>query len=158
MAVQDIFLVLKDIEGESTDLKFPKAIILQGYSLAAHVARDAASNRSIGRVSFGALTCTKAVDKSTPKLWAAAWKNQKLNEGKVVVRKAGKEQEPYLVYEFKDMQVGSVSDACTGDGSPLPTQIVTFVYGEIKVTYKEQKADGTVSGPVEEGYRLYAGQ
>ena len=157
MAVQDYFLVLKDIEGESTDTKCPKAIILQGYSLAGYVPRDAASHQQTGKVSMGALTCTKQVDKSSPKLAAAMWKNQKVSEGKVVVRKAGKEQEPYLVYEFKDLYVASLSVAGSGDGSPIPTEVVTFVYGQISIKYKEQKPDGTLGGEVVESYTLGTG-
>jgi type VI secretion system secreted protein Hcp len=157
MAVQDYFLVLKDIEGESTDKKCPKAIILQGYSVSAYVPRDAASHEASGKVSFGALTCTKHVDKSSPKLLRAMWTNQKLNEGKVVIRKAGKEQEPYLVYEFKNMYVASVSASGSADGSLIPTEVVTFVYGQIEIKYREQQADGTLGGEISEGYNLGTG-
>jgi type VI secretion system secreted protein Hcp len=155
MGKQDVYLQLEGIAGESKDEKKKDWLQLENYSFQAFGARDVATNQRTGRTQMSPLTCAKPADKATPKLYAALWKNQKIPNAKLVVRKAGKEQFDFLCYDLEDVYVTSIGvSGSAGEEAATPGETFALTYSKLTVSYKEQKPDGTLGGTVSETYDL----
>jgi type VI secretion system secreted protein Hcp len=149
MAQNDIFLDLKGIPGESKDADkdFNEKIQLESFSFNCHVPRDVATHQPVGRRQHAPLTCVKRADKATALILAALFRNQKIDTGKLSVRKAGGGQKAYFVIDLEEVYVASHSvNADSGDKSTIPLETFQLVYGKITVTYKEQSDLGILSG------------
>jgi type VI secretion system secreted protein Hcp len=151
MAGNDIFLDLKGVPGESKDANadFNGKIELTSFGFGSLVPRDFATHQPIGKRQTTALTCVKHADKASAPLLKALWTNQKFDNAKMSVRKAGGTQDPYFVIELEDVYVTSYTiNGESGDKSVIPTESVQLSFGKITVTYKEQTALGTLGGPL----------
>src|SRR5688572_24033851 len=148
MAV-DIFLKLEGIKGESSDAKHKGEIDLLSYSFGASQAGTMAygGGGGAGKVSFQDLSFTHRVDKSSPVLFLHCANGAHIKEATLTNRKAGKEQQEYLVLKLSDILVSSVqhSDSAGGD---LPVESVSLNYAKIEMVYKPQKQDGTLDAGV----------
>lgn len=148
MAV-DIFLKLDGIKGESQDSKHPGEIDVMSYSFGASQAGTMAygGGGGAGKVSFQDISFTHRVDKSSPVLFLHCCNGAHIKEATLTNRKAGKDQQEYLVIKLYDMIVSSVqqSDSSGGD---LPVDSVTLNFAKIEMDYKEQKKDGTLGASV----------
>jgi len=71
-------------------------------------------------------------------------------------RKAGKEQQEFLKYTFTDVLISSYQTGGASNGGVVPTDQIAFNYGKMEVEYKEQKADGSLGGPIKSGWDLKA--
>lgn len=65
----------------------------------------------------------------------------------ITVRKAGKEQQDYLIFTMKDILVSSVSQSGGGDA---PMEALSLNFSSLKISYHPQKPDGSLDKPVEE--------
>ncbi len=65
----------------------------------------------------------------------------------VSIRKAGGEQLEFLKYEFDQIFVTGVQWS-GGAGDAVPTEVVSFAYGAVTMTYTPQNADGTAGAPI----------
>src|ERR1700735_3054699 len=105
----DAFLKVDGIEGESADSKHSKEIQLLSFSFGAD--QRASSNiggcAGAGKVAIHDLTIVKQVDKSSPKLFLACCTGQHINSAVLTVRKAGGEQQDYLVVKLSNVLVSS---------------------------------------------------
>src|SRR5690349_2775127 len=103
MAV-DIFAKLGDIKGESQDAKHKDEIEVLSFSWGVTNAGSMAfgSGGGEGKASFHDLSFTHKVDKASPVLWQACTTGTHLKEGTITHRKAGKEQQEYLVIKLND--------------------------------------------------------
>jgi len=155
MGKQDVFLQLEGIAGESKDEKKKDWLQLENYGFQAFGARDIATNQRTGRTQMSPVTCAKPADKATPKLYGALWKNQKIPKATLIVRKAGKEQLDFLIYELEDVYISAISvSGSAGEEAATPGEVFSLSYSKMTVNYKEQKADGTLGGTVSETYDL----
>jgi type VI secretion system secreted protein Hcp len=69
-------------------------------------------------------------------------------------RKAGKEQQEFLVVTMSDLLVSSYHTSGNGHGDSLPQDQVALNFTRIEFDYKAQKADGTLGGTCHGGYDL----
>jgi type VI secretion system secreted protein Hcp len=148
MAV-DIFLKLDGIKGESQDSKHKEEIDVMSYSFGASQSGTMAygGGGGAGKVQFQDLSFTHRVDKASPVLFLHCANGGHIKEATLTNRKAGKEQQEYLVIKLYDVLVSSVqqSDSAGGD---LPVDNVTLNFAKIEMEYKEQKKDGTLGAGV----------
>jgi type VI secretion system secreted protein Hcp len=63
--------------------------------------------------------------------------------------KAGKEQQEYLKITFSDILISSYQTSGSGEA---PMDQISLNYNKIEIEYKEQKADGTLSGAIKTHY------
>ena len=145
-AAVDMFLKLDDppvIQGESTDKVHHDEIDVLAWSWGmsnsgtTHVGGGAGA----GKANFQDISITKYVDKSSPALMLHAANGDHIADGTLVVRKAGTTPLEYLVYEFKDILVTSVSTGGSG-GEDRLTENISLNFAQIKVTYTEQTNTG----------------
>ena len=87
------------------------------------------------------------MSKASPKLFEAAAKGQHLKEVVLTGRKAGGEQQDFMVITLSDALISSYQIGGSGVDS-MPIENFSINYSKIKFEYKQQKPDGTSDAPV----------
>jgi type VI secretion system secreted protein Hcp len=157
MAV-DMFIKIKDIEGEAHDDKHKNEIDVLAWSWGVSQSGSASmgGGGGSGKASFNDLSLTKYIDKSTPSLMRSCATGAHIPEALLTVRKAGgKSPVEYIKITLNDLIVSSVSTGGSG-GEERLTENVTLNYSKIKWEYTSQKADGTPDKQFPFGYDLKA--
>ena len=151
----DFFLKIDGIPGESQDHKHKDEIQLQSWSWGETQTGTMAAGGGggAGKVSMQDFHFVMNVNKATPKLILACANGEHIKKAILTCRKAGKDQQEFLVYTFSDLLVSSYQ---SGGSTEIPTEQVSFNYTKIEVEYKEQKADGTLGGGIKAGWDLKA--
>ena len=108
MAV-DYFLKIDGVSGESPDAKHKGEIQLESFSWGETSPGGAGSGGGggAGKVHMQDLVVTMVVSKASPKLMLACATGKHHKEAVLTARKAGKSQQEFLVFKFKDVVVTS---------------------------------------------------
>jgi type VI secretion system secreted protein Hcp len=156
----DAYLKLKGVEGEATQKGFEKQIPLLSFSFGAHnPSSPVGAGAGAGKVQISGFTITKWTDKSSAQLFQTCCSGKHFPEAKVTVLKAGGDKPvEYLSYEFKELFVNDIQWAGATGGDDVPMETVSFSFGQIQVTYTEQKPDGTPGTPQVAGWDLQGGK
>lgn len=155
MAV-DMFLKLKGIDGEARDSKRAKQIDILAWSwgMSQSGTTHTGSGGGAGKVSVQDISCTKWIDKSSPILMQYCAKGTHIDDGQLVVRKAGDKPLEYVVIELEDIIITSVSTGGSG-GEDRLTENVSLNFAKFKVKYQEQDDKGAAKGgAVEFGFNI----
>ena len=156
MAV-DMFLKIDGIKGESRDSRHKDEIEILSYSWGLSQSGTMAfgGGGGAGKVQFQDFHFTNVVSKASPSLFLKCATGEHIKEATLTVRKAGGEQQDFLIIKLNDALVSSYqSGGSSGDN--LPTDSVSINYAKIEYTYKEQKEDGSLGGEVSAGWDLKA--
>jgi type VI secretion system secreted protein Hcp len=156
VALVDYFLKIDGIQGESQDKTHKDEIQIESWSWGE---TQGGSNRAgggggIGKVSMEDFQFTMAVNKATPKLMLACANGDHIKKAVLTARKAGKDQQDYLVYSFYDLLVSSYKTGGEAHASGLPQDQISLNFSKMEVEYKEQKPDGTLGGAIKTGWNL----
>ncbi|MGA3186489.1 MAG: type VI secretion system tube protein Hcp [Bryobacteraceae bacterium] len=164
MAVEDYFLKLDGIDGESQDSKHSKEVEVLSFRFKAVQTGSAGSGTGglgKGKVKVEDLVIWKKLDKSTPKLFLHCCNGEPIKKVVLTARKAGKDQQDHYKITLTDCLV-SLFESAGGDhehegGSAgkddwTQTEKVSFNYSTIDVSYKAQKPDGTLEGELKGGW------
>ena len=149
MAV-DMFLKIDDVKGESKDSKHAEEIDVLAWSWGVtqsgsfHVGGGGGS----GKANFQDISFTKYVDASTPTLLQSCASGKHFKKAVLTVRKAGGEQEDYLVITMEKVLVSSVSTGGSG-GEDRLTENVTLNFAKVLTDYKTQLDTGASGGPAQ---------
>jgi type VI secretion system secreted protein Hcp len=166
MAQVDMFLKIEGIEGESNDSKHSKEIELHGFFIEVRQTGTVGSGTGgmgAGRVRAEDFHFRMRPSKASPKLFLACANGEHIKSAKLTLRKAGKEQQEHLVYEFKHVLISSYKTSIAWEGdrregaiTDWETQLehITFNFGSVDITYKEQKPDGTLGGAIKAGWEF----
>lgn len=146
MAV-DMFLKLKGIDGEARDQKRGKQIDILAWSwgMSQSGTTHTGSGGGAGKVSVQDISVTKWVDKSSPILIQKCAKGTHIDDGELIVRKAGDKPLEYLTIKMEDIMVTSVSTGGSG-GEDRLTENVSLNFSKFTVMYQEQDEKGTAKG------------
>jgi len=158
MAVADYFLKIDGIDGESQDAKHKNEIEIMSWSWGANQSGSfaAGGGGGAGKVSMQDFAFQKHVDKASPKLMLACAGGDHIKQATLTCRKAGKDQQEYLVVKFSDILVSSFQTGGHGEGDVRPLDSISLNFAKIEFDYKEQKADGSLGGSVKTGWDLKA--
>ena len=145
----DYFLKIDGIEGESTDDKHKNEIDIESWSWgeANSGASAQGGGGGAGKVSMQDFAFTMTVNKASPKLILACASGQHIKSAALTCRKAGKEQQEYLVIKFSDLLISSYSTGGSS-GAVIPTDSISFNFSKIEYEYSPQKEDGTLGSKV----------
>jgi type VI secretion system secreted protein Hcp len=141
------------IAGETQDAYFknpkeggPAAFELQTWTFStANPASigSATSGAGSGKATFEPFTVTKNIDIASPYLFKTCCAGGHYDELTLWIRKAGQEKTSagawYLEWKFA---MAFISKITWTHGDPMPTEEVTFVYGAVQFTYKQQQKTG----------------
>jgi type VI secretion system secreted protein Hcp len=150
----DAFLKIDTIEGESPDSKHGKEIQLLSFSFGADQpsSSNVGGGGGAGKVRMHDLSASHHVDKASPKLFLACCTGQHIPKAVLSVRKAGGDQQDYMIVTLNDVLVGEVGPS--GSGDEIPTEEFKLNFSKINFEYKEQGADGSLKGTVAAGYDI----
>jgi len=151
MAQVDYFLKLDGVDGESQDAKHKGEIELDSFSWGEVNSGSATQGGGggMGKVSPQDFHIVKRIDKSSPKLFIACAAGDHFTKGVLIARKAGGEQQEYLKLTFENLMVSSYQ---IGGSEVLPVEQVSLNFAKLEVSYKPQKADGTLDAEVKQKY------
>lgn len=156
MAVQDYFLKIEGIDGESTDAKHKGEIDLESYSFGATNSggHSYGGGGGSGKVSMNDFSFVMKINKATPKLMLACASGQHIPKAILTARKAGGNQEEFMKVTFSDLLVSSYHTSGSGGADVVPTEQISLNFAKIEFEYKPQKPDGTLDGAVKTGWSL----
>jgi type VI secretion system secreted protein Hcp len=156
VAVADYFLKIDGIAGESQDSKHKGEIQLEsfgwGESQLGAGARGAGAGT--GKVEMQDFHFAMRVSKASPQLLLACASGKHFKSAVLTARKAGKDQQEFLVYKFTDLSISSYQTVATLDHLPLDQ--VAFSFGQITVEYRPQQPTGALGTPVQAAWDVRA--
>lgn len=150
----DYFLKLDPkVEGESTDAKHKGEIEIESFSFGVTNQGTGGSGGGSGggKSTQQDMHMTKKTDKASPVLAQACASGKHFPAAVLTIRKAGTEQQEYLVYTLNEVFVSSFQAGGSG-GNVIPLDQFSLNYVKMVMEYKEQKADGTLGGSVKLGW------
>jgi type VI secretion system secreted protein Hcp len=156
MAAVDYFLKLKGIDGESHDSKHKNEIDLESWSWGETQGGGHASGGGggAGKVVMQDFHFVMKINKASPKLFLACATGEHIGDAVLTCRKAGKEQQEFLIVKFTDLLVSSYQTGGSGHSDIVPTDQISLNFSKIEFQYKPQKTDGSLDAPVSAGYNL----
>jgi len=140
----DIFAKIGDIKGESLDSKHKDEIEVLSFSwgVTSTFATQSGGGGGSGKATFQDLSLVHKIDKASPLLMRACVIGEHLKEATITHRKAGKDQQDYLIVKMNDIIITGVTD---GDASgQTGSETISLAFAKIDLEYKPQKADGSL--------------
>ena len=156
MAV-DYFLKIDGVAGESKDQKHKDEIELEAFSWGAsqQTAHVGGGGGAAGKVSMQDFHFVMRTSKASPKLFLACATGQHLKSAVLTARKAGKDQQEFLIYKFTDLLVSSYQTGGS-EGGDVPTDNVSFNFSKIEVQFRPQSPTGQLGTAVKAGWDVKA--
>jgi type VI secretion system secreted protein Hcp len=148
MAAVDYFLKFDGIKGESADAKHKDEIDIESWSWGETRGGSGAGGGGggAGKVAMQDFHFVMRLNKASPALMKACATGQHIKMATLTSRKAGKDQQEYLIFKFHDVLVSSFQTGGSEHSEVVPTDQVSFNFAKIEVEYKQQKPDGSL-GP-----------
>ena len=150
-AATDMFLKLGDIKGESTDSKHKDEIDVLAWSWGESDS-TAPARRNKGGLAvpdcIQDLSLTKYVDSATPDVIMDAVSGRVVPGATLTLRKAGRDQQEYLVLALSNVSISSYATGGSG-GEDRITENITLHFQRMDGSYRRQKADGSLEAPVQ---------
>jgi type VI secretion system secreted protein Hcp len=155
MAAVDYFLKLDGIDGESADSKHKGEIDVQSWSWGESQTGTHAGGGGggAGKGAMQDFSFTMQVNKSSPKLLLACAQGNHIKMATLTCRKAGTDQQEYLLITFTDCLVSSYHTGGSA-GDLIPMDQISLNFAKIEFQYKEQKPDGTLGGAIKAIYNV----
>jgi len=155
----DYFLQITGIEGESADSKHKGWIDVMswawGETQTATTHPGAGAGGGAGKVDFQDFSFTTRVSKASPKLFLACATGQHFKEATLAARKAGKGQQEFLTWTLSDVLVSGYQTG-GAEAADVPTDAVTLNFSKAQISYKAQKADGSLDAAITAGFDVKA--
>lgn len=154
MAHVDYFLKIEGVDGESTDDKHKGEIELESWSFGGSNAGSFSSGGGggTGKVALQDFNFVKKADKASAKLFTSCCTGEHLKSVTLTCRKAGKEQQEFLVVVLTSAIVSSFQTGGAAGSDIIPMDQVSLNFAKIEYKYKEQRADGSLGGEVIGGW------
>jgi type VI secretion system secreted protein Hcp len=155
MAQVDYFIKFDGIKGESTDAKHKDEIDVESWSWGeTHAAGPGGGGGA--KVSMQDFHFVMRLNKASLGLMKACATGQHIKDATLSARKAGKEQQEYLVLKFQDVLISSYQTGGSEGGDVVPPDQVLFNFAKIDVEYRPQKADGSLDVGIHFKYDIKA--
>ena len=150
------YIKFDGVEGESQHATHKNWSDLEAFGQMIHRpgAGGTGAARRRGSVVLEDLSCSKLLDKASPKLAESICKGKVFPKVEIecTVSTTDSGQETYYRYELKNVLVSSYSVNGTSQGQPMETFSLNFE--EVKVTYTEMDSKGGKKGNVDYGWKV----
>jgi type VI secretion system secreted protein Hcp len=158
MAAVDYFLKIDGIAGESQDHKHKDEIQIESWSWGEQNAGSHATGAGggAGKVQMQDFHFVMTENKASPLLMLACAGGDHIKKAQLTCRKAGKDQQEFLVIKFTDLLVSSFQTSGSARGDIVPQNQISLNFSKIEYEYKPQTADGTLDSPAKAGWDLKA--
>src|SRR5215211_2288934 len=156
MAV-DYFLKIDGVAGESKDSKHKDEIELEAFSWGASQATAPAGGGggAAGKVSMQDFHFVMRTNKASPKLFLACASGQHVKSAVLTARKAGKDQQEFLIIKMTDVLVSSYLSGGS-EAVDVPTDQLSFNFSKLEVQYRPQNPTGQLGTAVKAGWDVKA--
>ena len=154
MALVDYFMKIDGVAGESMDAKHRDEIQVLAFRWAEKSPRDVATGQAHGRIHMDPFKVTMNVNKASPKLFLMCAQGTVSPKIIFTARKAGAGQQDYLRLTLLQACVSDFELESEEDTDQLPTNRLEFTFRQMEIEYLQQKADGTLSGPIKGKFNL----
>jgi type VI secretion system secreted protein Hcp len=153
MAQVDYFLKIEGVDGESEDSKHAGEIDVLSWSWGETNAgtHGGGGGGGAGKVSMQDFHFVMKVNKASPKLMLSCADGSHLASAILTCRRAGTEQQEYLVITFTDCLVSSFQTGGSA-GDVVPVDQISLNFAKMEFSYKPQKPDGTLAGAIKTGW------
>lgn len=148
VSASDMFLKLSGIKGESQDEKHKDEIDVLSWSWGMSTGTGKVKKGTIAPQCIQDLQLTKFTDSASPQLIMAGVLGQTAKEGTLTMRKAGKEQQEFLVIKMTDVLVTSYQTGGSSGNESNLVDNVTLHFSSIEGEYRKQQPDGSLGSPV----------
>lgn len=149
VASADMFLKLTGIKGESADAKHKDEIEVLSWAWGMSTGTGRVKKGTIAPQCIQDIHLTKFVDSSSPQLIMNGVLGQIAKEATLTVRKAGKDQQEYLIIKMTDVLVTSYqTGGSSGSDAAQLVDSVTLNFSTIQGEYRPQKEDGSLGNAV----------
>ncbi|KAL4441487.1 hypothetical protein ABPG77_001991 [Micractinium sp. CCAP 211/92] len=129
------FLQLDSVPGDSTDARFPGAIVLLGYTVGGDAPRS----------DGGAIKVTKYLDRASPQLWLANLTGKHFKSATVTARKTGPSGFVFATVALTDVTITGYQVSLNQQGQ---SEQATVTGARVQFCERFQKADGSLGGSV----------
>jgi type VI secretion system secreted protein Hcp len=150
----DYFLKIDGVQGESADAKHKGEIELESFSWGETntvSGPGGGGGGGSGKVQVQDLIVTMHVSRASPKLMLACATGKHHKEAVLTVRKAGKSQQEFLIFKFKDVIVTTYLTSGSAQSDVVLDQ-ASMGFSTIQMDYRPQKADGSLDTPAKAGW------
>ena len=143
MGLEDVFLKIEGIKGESKDASHEEEIDVLSWTWSMQSDASIQAGGSSGKTSISELQITKRADKASTAMMASLRNNEVINKSTLTVRKAGQNPLEYMKIVLEKARIVSFSTTggTTGD-SPEVNETVRLAFKKILVEYTPQGDDG----------------
>ena len=148
VSASDMFLKLSGIKGESQDSKHKDEIEILSWSWGMSTGTGKVKRGTIAPQCIQDLQLTKLTDSASPQLIMNGVLGQVAKEGTLTMRKAGKDQQEFLIIKMSDVLVTSYQTGGNAGSETNLVDAVTLNFSSISGEYKTQRDDGSLSSPV----------
>ena len=152
------YIKFDGVEGEAQDKDHKNWSDLGSYGQGIHQPGSSATGptRRRGDVVLDDLSCTKELDKSSPKIAEAVCKGKVFPKVEIHVTASTTDagRVTYYAYELKNVMVTSYNIGGSGQAEDVPTEDFSLNFEEIKVTYTECDRAGKTKGKVEYSWKV----
>jgi len=156
MALVDYFLKLDGVPGESGDSKHKGEIDVESWSWGetqsgTHVG---GGGGGAGKVSMQDFHFVMKMNKASPTLFLKCAGGDHIQKAVLTCRKAGGQQQEYLLITMSDLLVSSYQTGGSAHGDVVPTDQISLNFTKIELDYKEQDAKGNLQGATKAGWNV----
>ena len=157
MAQVDYFLKFDGIKGESADAKHKDEIDIEAWSWGETNAAGPAGGGGggAGKVAMQDFHFVMRANKASPKLFLACASGQHVKSAVLTARKAGKDQQEFLIVKMTDVLVSSYQSG-GGEAVDVPTDQLSFNFSKLEVQYRPQNPTGQLGTAVKAGWDVKA--
>lgn len=145
MASADLFLFIEGVQGDSLDTVHADEIDVLAWSWG--TSTSPSGNGKNFACNIQDISITKYVDRASPRLLMDQLQGKAYPRAILTVRKAGANPIEYIVIEFFDVRVTSLSTGGSG-GEDRVTENVTLNFSSAIYRYTPQRADGSAGVPI----------
>ncbi len=158
MAAVEFFIKFDGIKGESVEAKHKDEVDIESWSWGeTHAsAGSAGGGGGAGKVAMQDFHFVMKLNKASVGLMEACATGEHIKSATLTARKAGKDQQDYLMIKFTDILVSSYQTGGSEQGDVVPTDQVSLNFAKIEVDYKQQKPDGSLAPAAQFKYDLKA--
>jgi len=142
-ALADTFLKLGDIQGESTDAKHKGEIDILSFtqSFTNTVSGNVGGGGGAGKVSCGAVTLMKNIDKSSPLLLKGVATGEHIKDGLITFQTSNRQSTEYYQIHMADVFITELTQTDAADPNRIFEKLVLNA-----ATYEFQYTPATVKG------------
>jgi type VI secretion system secreted protein Hcp len=150
----DFFLHIDGVPGESKDAKHQDWLDVFAWSWGeSHSAIASPAGGGAGKANFQDVTVTTPISKASPALFLACAAGKHFKQAKLTGRHRGGAPDDFLTWTFSDVLVTSFQTGAS-EGQDTIVENVSLNFSKVAVSYKGQKADGSLDAPVTAGWDI----